>query len=567
MSESSKTMVFVAAAVLALGALITVEYGTRLRSPELAPQEMVGQQLFDDFQPLEVTSLQIVKYDEQTGQPRRFEVAQVNDIWSIPSHANYPADAEDQLADAATSVMGREVLTLASESPGDHALYGVIDPGAKELESGAIGVGTRVVMKGADDKTLLAMIIGKEVEGQNELRYVRRVGQDPVYTMKVATDKLSTKFQDWIEEDLLQLSTWDIQRVAIHDHSVDETQGALLQRGRMALRYDDAGEVNWSLVEDERFDGRQWVDGGLEEDEELNSEALNDMRNALDDLKIVDVRRKPAGLSADLAAAEGLVLDNEARLSLMSKGFFPARVGGGPEQLYSNEGDIRVVTKEGVEYVLRFGDIADSKHSGDKPAESEDGEPANSNADLNRYIFVMAEFNADVIPKPELEPLPEAKAEDEADEGDSADTDEADVENAEQDSNADEAKPEAETAKEKDAEAQEKELQAERERIEKENQRKQEQYDKKIADGKEKVRKLNARFADWYYIIPDDVYQNIHLTREKIVQLKASEDDEDAEGNHTGQGHNHGQPESAEASPAASPMSEFNRLKNTGLDD
>ena len=38
-------------------------------------------------------------------------------------------------------------------------------------------------------------------------------------------------------------------------------------------------------------------------DEELNTAKLDDMKFALDDLKIVDVSRKPAGLSADLKAA------------------------------------------------------------------------------------------------------------------------------------------------------------------------------------------------------------------------------------------------------------------------
>ena len=38
-------------------------------------------------------------------------------------------------------------------------------------------------------------------------------------------------------------------------------------------------------------------------DEELNAAKLDELKTALDDLKIVDVSRKPAGLSADLKAA------------------------------------------------------------------------------------------------------------------------------------------------------------------------------------------------------------------------------------------------------------------------
>ena len=45
----------------------------------------------------------------------------------------------------------------------------------------------------------------------------------------------------------------------------------------------------------------------LADDEELNTEKLNALKTALDDLKIVDVDRKPAGLSQDLRASDDFV--------------------------------------------------------------------------------------------------------------------------------------------------------------------------------------------------------------------------------------------------------------------
>ena len=168
--------------------------------------------------------------------------------------------------------------------------------------------------------------------------------------------------------------------------------------------------------------------------------------------------------------------------------------------------------KDGVEYVLRFGDIA-----GSGPAKKDDeararkgrkDEKDKKGGGLNRYLFVMAEFNPDIIPKPQLEPLPQAKKDAEK-------------------KPAEEKKPDDKKADEKKADAkkptrrrpsreegrrprrrprQEGAEDAERERIEKENKRKQEEYDQKIADGKKRVGELNARFADWYYVISDEVY-------------------------------------------------------------
>ncbi|MBX7072499.1 MAG: hypothetical protein K1X71_05080, partial [Pirellulales bacterium] len=56
------------------------------------------------------------------------------------------------------------------------------------------------------------------------------------------------------------------------------------------------------------------------------------------------------------------------------------------------------------------------------------------------------------------------------------------------------------------------------ERIKAENKRKQDEYDAKVKKGQEKVKELNDRFADWYYVISDDIYKKVHLTRADIMK-------------------------------------------------
>ena len=41
-----------------------------------------------------------------------------------------------------------------------------------------------------------------------------------------------------------------------------------------------------------------------------------------------------------------------------------------------------------------------------------------------------------------------------------------------------------------------------------------------------RVADLNARFADWYYVISEDVYKKIRLTRSDIVKEAAAAKDE-----------------------------------------
>jgi hypothetical protein len=98
-------------------------------------------------------------------------------------------------------------------------------------------------------------------------------------------------------------------------------------------------------------------------------------------------------------------------------------------------------------------------------------------------------------------------------------------ESAEGDVAATEPPAEGEEAKPEDAEekAKQKELDdiiAARKEIEQENQRRMDEYNAKIKAGQEKVAELNERFGDWYYVISNDVYQQVHLGLEKILHKK-----------------------------------------------
>ena len=39
---------------------------------------------------------------------------------------------------------------------------------------------------------------------------------------------------------------------------------------------------------------------------------------------------------------------------------------------------------------------------------------------------------------------------------------------------------------------------------------------------RQQVNDLNATFADWYYVITDEVYQNLHLGRSQIIRSEAT---------------------------------------------
>ena len=508
----------------------------RFKSSKVEPEEQ--RVLFPELSDAsKAASLEIVSYDDELSTLHPFKVLQSGGVWVLPAHQNYPADAKEQLAAAATALVDLKMLDVVSKSPGDHETYGVIEPDPEKIKPGMTGVGQLIEIRDGSGNKLARLIVGKEDKrrvgadaGGRTLRFVRKAGQDPVYRVEVDTSKFTTSFDDWIEKDLLKLSPWDVRRLGLEDYSLVAVEsngrvGVQLDRKyRVDLAYDDK-DAKWSLVKLEAFSKEgEPKEEKLADGEELASGKLNDLRNALGDLKIVDVARKPSGLSGELKAEESFTNDREAVTSMQQRGFLPLKTG----EILSTDGETIVGMKDGVEYVLRFGApttvAGDSKAAGkdDEEAKEEKGaEPAKGagGETSGRYLLVMARFNEQLLDKPTLDPLPEMpadaskqeengkkdgeKSEGEKKEGDAA---EKKSDAAESLKNADEAEAAAQIALEN------------RRRVERENRRKQDDYNDKVKAAQKRVRELNGRFADWYYVVSDKEYAKIHLGRNSMVQ-------------------------------------------------
>ena len=390
----------------------------------------------------------------------------------------------------------------------------------------------------------------------------------------------------------------------------------------------DRDKSEWKLGKLAVWRGGERKETTLLETEELNRDKLNDLKKALSELKIVDVRRKPDGLGADLKAGDDIMNNNDSRVSLMNRGFFPISLESGPAELRAANGEVLIGTKDGVEYVLRFGKIESVDEK------SEEGK-------LNRFLFVTARLDEATFPPLQLEQLPADPAKPEDTKTDPATTEvpktevpktevpktevpktevpktevpktevpktevpktevpktevpktevpktevpktevpktevpktevpktevpktevpktevpktevpKTEVPKTEEpktevpkteEPKTEEPKTEVpkteegqsdpkdaakETAKD-DSVAKKSDLELERERITKENQRKIDERDEALKKANKKVRELNARFADWYYVISEDVYKRIHLGRNDLIKEKDSAKDE-----------------------------------------
>ena len=357
MSEMTRTLYFVLAAVVVAAAAVVVD-PSKTR-PEIFDD--VGEAFFEGFtDPQAPRSVEVIDYDESTATATPLKVEFRDNRWLIPSHHDYPADAEERLAKTSGALIELVKDRVVSDLAQDHADYSVIDP-LDEQATSLAGRGKRVRILDGESKVLADFIVGKEVDGKRGYRYLRVPGQKRTYEVKTEAD-VSARFQDWIETDLLKVSPFDLQRVEINRYTINERLGRIENRQRTTLTKNDG----------------KWQLGGREP----NSDTMSDLTTSLDKLRIVDVQPKPEGLTADLRAREGIRPVRENFVSLQSKGFFPNPYTG---QILSNEGEMIVESKDGLRYVLRFGEIAPGGSGQEAGGSDDEGE--------RRYLMISVEFS------------------------------------------------------------------------------------------------------------------------------------------------------------------------------
>jgi hypothetical protein len=274
------------------------------------------------------------------------------------------------------------------------------------------------------------------------------------------TDTISTNFADWIETDLLLVDKNKIDRLELRDYSVDERTFSVQQRDNVELTLKDG----------------VWKGRNMKSSQEIDSVKVKTLLTTLDELKIVGVRPKPEGLSASLKGGDQQQQISQSDfMSLQSKGFYIARDG----RLLSNEGELKARTRDGVLYTLRFGEVMFG--SGLAVTAGTDADTSRqSGAEQNRYLFITTEFDEAPFPEPK--------------------------------------KPAS-----LDFQTTPDSLWTEEQKQNKELHDAHARWEANVNRGRDIMQQLNERFADWYYVISNDSFEKLHLTREDLLAKKESD--------------------------------------------
>jgi hypothetical protein len=435
--------------------LAGVTWITRPKTPVLAELSDQGEAFYPAFtDPLAATSLEVIDYDPDSASTKIFKVEQRNSVWSIPSHYGYPADAEDQLARTASSLIDLQKDIFQSDRVQDHESLGVIDP--LDASSATLdGRGARITLADNAGGVLASYIIGNAVEGKDGFRYVRVPDSKRTYASRIDI-ALTTRFADWIDTDVFEVGSQDMTTIDIRDYSIDEATGRIDNAGTISLQRDEGG--TWVLADPGQVPANMMID----------QMRMGQLASALARMTITGVRPKPPGLSASLEQSATVPMDPMTGLSLQSMGFFFSPDGS----LLSNEGEVSVGTAMGVRYLIRFGEIVTGEGEAITRGLENDtsAPPDDASAGENRYLFVTATFDDTLVPdRPEEIPVPE------------------------------DLRPEVQEA------------------IRVQNAQALESWKANILAGRATAERLNRRFAPWYYLISSKDDQALRLGQNDIL--------------------------------------------------
>ena len=520
MKNVVQTCIFVVlATVSVIAAILTNDIGeadSQQNRRSIAKQDE-GKPIFEGFTAERAVELKITTYDRLTARLTSFSVKRDGTgQWVIPSHNNYPADAEEQMASAAATFSTLEVKEVIDVDNSAHRDYHVVEPNSEKLDVGTDGVGTLITVTDESGKAYSLIVGAKVTKGseagidprmQQSYFAARKPGSDTVFTVDLNMEIFDTDFSKWIDTNLLGLNGLDVRQLSMQDYFIGlnpEGSPIMLQRSNSSLIFDDV-DLTWNLDNMVQYDQNTQEPFTIEltANEEVDLKRVETLQSALENLTIEGVMRKPAILRPDLKITPEAIADEKTSETLTKLGLFgdPNTTIDNLMDLKSANGELHISLQTGVKYILRFGEV-------DATSGSQDS--------IRRYLFVTTAFQPNMIPVPEYQALPEQSPKPQ-NTGDSCETPEADAESESSGDNAPiDLTPEQLT-----------EL---KESIERENARLKEDYEAKLTVAQNSVRLLNSRFGDWFYLIDEITFNKIHLANTDLLRSKTTELDNGLQG-------------------------------------
>lgn len=438
-SKSPMTTIATVLGVLAVGTAIPAWY--RSAPVDSGEANLTGALLVRDgkeIAPDQIADLMVATWDESQTKAKIFQVKKSDGRWTIPSHFNYPADGGSRVGSTVGGVLNVARGPLVSRDPKRFEDLGVINPTPKEgLPSEKKGIGKRITLKDVSGKVVVDLLIGSPAPNGDGVRFVRDVDSNDVYTAKIS-DTISTAFTDWVETGLLKFETNDVRSVLVNDYFIEKDPqtgtGKYTPRAETAFTRKDSSA--------------DWISGQLPTDMQVAKDAVNKILSEATGLKLAGVRPY-----------------NPQWLQM--RGFYSSG-----KDLFGDEGRLVVSTKDGLRYILFFGQIAlgdeEDKDSESAKKSTDAGKKEDATSTRNRYLAIFVQYD-ETCDEEALKAAAEKQAE-----------------------KKDEAKK---------------------------DDKKEDKKDPKQV-GMDKAQKAQARFQQFFYVISDESFKSMKPAIDKLFEAK-----------------------------------------------
>ncbi len=326
---------------------------------EVKQSARVGASLFEEYDSTAVRSIQITKFNDDSGSLDRIRLDRSGEKWVVPSKRKYIADNTPQITLTANSLGECIVLEETTDQQRDYLEYGVLDPADFSSTPNKSALGAKIVLEDRDRKELGSLIVGKPLKDGTK-HWVRIPGQPTVYVVEFNPRAINTDFKSWVDPNLFQLSNqMPTNKIVIENYKIDKTKldekpkndyRAVLKPGRGKL----------DLAEIKRGDGSGgWVNTPMTQEV---SDQLQVIASQIGMIQFPDVLLKPATVAEAMGDPQATV--NDAIFEpLRQYGFVKRGFKNGMYEFDSVGGEVSVASADGVVITLYRGSV--STQSGD----------------------------------------------------------------------------------------------------------------------------------------------------------------------------------------------------------
>jgi hypothetical protein len=141
--------------------------------------DLVGKPLFEEYDASAVRSISIAKYDADRNGMDRIDLRRSGEKWIVPAKKNFIATNAEQISRVVNSLNNLTVLENRSNAQQDHVDFGVVDPVEYESSTNRSSLGTKIVLEDRNKRELASLIVGSSLRNESSQQQLKHFVRIP----------------------------------------------------------------------------------------------------------------------------------------------------------------------------------------------------------------------------------------------------------------------------------------------------------------------------------------------------------------------------------------------------